>query len=96
MSGGAFDYFYLSDSSDVFENLDALEKMIDFLRSHNKDDAAEEVERLHLDLRMFQRMIDNRLKRLQEVLREAEWWASGDSNEEYFDEVWNEFLRGRK
>ena len=99
MSGGSFDYLYYKEEASEITDYNALHnlnKMIESMRNHDKNDAADEVEKLKLDVEMFKRMIENRMKRLSGVLYAYEWWMSCDTSEEDFDKEWEEFLEGKK
>ena len=41
-------------------------------------------------------MIEVRHKRLEKIFRAVEWWVSGDSSEDGYDEAWQKFLDGQK
>ena len=97
MSGGSFDYLYESTNPrEALSRLDDIKKMYESMREMGKHDAADEMEKLHLDFEMFYRMIENRMERLSDVMYAYEWWTSGDHSEKDFDEVWKSFLEGKQ
>ena len=77
----------LSDNS-----LQHLFNMVKFLKSHNKIDAALQIELLYEDLSYFKLLIKKRHKRLEGVMYATEWWCSGDYGENQFDKEWNKFM----
>lgn len=94
MSGGSFDYLCYKDAKEILEDKEQLIEMFNYLREKGKLDMADEIEKLYLDLVMFERMINNRLKRLNNILYAVEWWASGDIGEWDLYKAWEEFLKG--
>lgn len=94
MSGGSFDYVCLKEAQNIFEYKKQLKEMVNYLRESKKNDVADEVDRLSIDIEMFERMISLRLKRMHKILRAVEWWASGDYGEKQVDEIWEKFLEG--
>ena len=97
MSGGSFDYFCFKDEAgEMIQCVGRVEDLANFLRENGKHDAADEVEKFVLDIKMFKRMMELRHKRLEPIFHAAEWWSSGDMGETEFDEVWQKFLGGKK
>ena len=93
MSGGSFNYVcYSIDSADIFEKICDLKNMEDFLREHQKHDAADEVMKFRLDIETHLRIVKAQGSRLQNILHAAEWWSSNDCGEDTFDKEWNNFL----
>lgn len=95
MSGGSFNYVCYKDGTDILDYMSSVKEMYEWLYSRGKNDAAKEVEKLYLDLLMFKDMMETRLKRLNSVLHDAEWWCSGDIGEKTFDENWDKFLEDK-
>ena len=91
MSGGAFNFFYAKSAEEAIASLEEVRNMVAFLQENKKFDAAQEVERLFLDLRMFRDMIATRLDRLAPLLKDVEWYASGDHGSGSFDEYFQNY-----
>ena len=93
MSGGSFDYVcFAVDSGEIFSRIGDLYLVEEYLRENEKHDAADEVLIYIKDLQTHERRFLALGRRMYDILYAAEWWASGDWNEEGFDEEWQEFI----
>lgn len=92
MSGGSFDYacFKLNDDYAVLSALPSLREMERWLRSEGKHEAADELLRSILRLETIQHHLSVLGDHLYRLAYGAEWWCSGDWNEEKFDKLFEE------
>lgn len=91
MSGGSFNYVcFKMESEEIFSALPDLRNMEEYLRARQKHDAADEVLKFILALETARRRLDVMSKRIQDILYAAEWWASGDWNEDGLDKAMEE------
>ena len=99
MSGGSYDYLYCKEPSELLSHKHLVKKMIEDIRKYHKMpeslDAADELDKLYLDLEMFERMISNRLERLKTLLKVMERWSSGDDGEDDFVKAWKDVLEAK-
>lgn len=97
MSGGSFNYvcFKLNgSSSDVAQSLPDLRDMEQYLRSMGKHEAADEILRGMVRLETAMRRLAVVGEHLYELAHAAEWWCSGDWDEEQFDQTFNKSYLG--
>lgn len=94
MSGGSFDYLYRKlDDADYFK-LDTMRQLIameNWLREQGKHEPANELLKLRLECDTQLQRLTTMSHRLEDVMRVAEWWCSGDMGEDQFDETWAKF-----
>ncbi len=81
MSGGSFNYAcFKVEDSEIFSALSDVRDIENYLRAFQKHDAADEVLFFIKEVETHQRRLAVIGKRISELLRAAEWVASGDSN----------------
>jgi len=87
MSGGSFDFLYSKDidSEDFRVNL---KKMIKFMKLDGFLIIANHLEKIDFNLDKAQEIKDN----LNDVLHDYEWYFSGDSGKEKFEETMTKYL----
>lgn len=87
MSGGSFNYacFKAEDTSRIFEGMEDYRAIEAYLRQRGRHDAADEVMKFVLVCETAQRRLLVQGKRIAEILRAAEWTASGDTGIEAVD-----------
>jgi hypothetical protein len=82
MSGGNFNYLYIKEDEDLFNqsNLDEMEKMASRLSELGFEDAAKET--LNLKHTIQQSLIRTQVskERLGDIWKAVEWYDSGDSS----------------
>lgn len=89
MSGGSFDYvcFKLEDETQIFSALDDLRNMESYLRARDKQAAADEIMSAILKLETAQRRALCIGKHIYDLAYAAEWWASGDWDDQGIQEA---------
>jgi hypothetical protein len=92
MSGGSFNYLCHKGADEIFSQLHELKEMVTYCREHNKQEIANELDRLYVDLNSFRNATNVRLKRLYHLLRSVEWERSGDSCWEYAEEEYQKLF----
>lgn len=94
MSGSSFNYVcYKVEEWGYLPEADQIEAIEKFLRENGKHDAADEVYKFQLYAETVQRRMRIQSERIATILHDAEWWDSGDTNEETFDKqfkAWQE------
>jgi len=90
MSGGSFEYVYqyITDASDAFGRLHLICDIEQWLRSHNRHDAADEVAVYLLEMETHQRRVETIGKRISPLLKSVEWAASMDTTIEDVDQTY--------
>jgi hypothetical protein len=99
MSGGSYDYLYTAGFCKMDNYLSIAENLKGMamdMRSEQFNDAADEIDRLALDIDMHARMLINRFERLAGVMHDWEWYKSCDYGKNGFENGWKEFLEGNK
>jgi len=98
MSGGSFDYLFMKIEDEplgwlVFEEL---KEMIDWLSENNERDAADELKGLYAYLTDIRDKINSKLTpQLLDVMRGTEWWCSGDTDQNSFKIVWQNYCESK-
>lgn len=83
MSGGSYDYICYSDSEDLVNKQEQIQRMADRLAELGyAPDAAKETENLLLTIRAFHNRLTTMHDRLADIFKAVEWWDSCDSGEE--------------
>ena len=98
MSGGSYDYLYYQIEEEPlgWSTLYHLNDMAKWLESEGQTEAATELKELHAYLVKTEKEIQAKLSRpLLDVIKEAEWWASNDSGQRDFEEIWNEYKNSK-
>jgi hypothetical protein len=95
MSGGSFDYvcFKLTDGR-VVQALPMLREMEIYLRAMRKHEAADELLLGIMRIETASRRLDVVGKHLYALAYAAEWWNSGDWDEDQFDKEFQEKYLG--
>ncbi len=89
MSGGSFNYLCFKDAEDLFggNGLSDLEHAARELADEGAEDIAFIAQEILTIVRSQRHRVDARLKSIQPVLKELEWWRSCDSGEDQFHEA---------
>jgi len=90
MSGGSFNYACnkVLDESTIFEAIEDLHEMANWLGANGKVDAARVVAKFAEELERLQAYIWQIGMPMYDLLYAAEWWASSDWGEDSFDKAW--------
>jgi len=79
MSGGSFNYAcFKVDESEIFQAMNDVRDIEDYLRRYGKQDAADEVLRFINEVETHQRRLAVIGARIAPLLKAVEWAASGD------------------
>ena len=80
MSGGSFNYAcFKVAGSEIFQAMEDVRGIEDYLRRYEKHDAADEVLRFIKEVETHQRRLAVIGERIAPILKATEWAASGDS-----------------
>ena len=90
MSGGSFDYVYqyVTYADEAFRRLHLIRDIEQWLRAHDRQDAADEVLTYLKEMETHQRRVEVAGNRLAGLLKAAEWVASADSGIEDVDKAY--------
>lgn len=96
MSGGAFDYLYRENcpTSTVSQTNTIIRNMIGFLYVNDRVMAANELRRIAQGIEqesVDDSVVEAQWKALKPVMKDAEWWASGDIDGDTFDSTYKEY-----
>ena len=80
MSGGAFNYLY----SKLELPQDDIDDLLRYLKDSGQDLAA-----MHLEVEF--ETVTNILDRIRPLVRDVEWWASGDHGDETFQKLFDKW-----
>lgn len=91
MSGGSYSYLYCKDIDELFNSRTNLQEMADDLFAKYPQSQAAHDTRTLLELfNMFDKILEERKAKLEQVWRAQEWYRSVDSDEDYVvRELWN-------
>lgn len=91
MSGGSFNYAcFKVEDGEVFQAMDDVRGIEEYLRAHGKHDPADEVLKYIKEVETHQRRLEVIGKRIAPLLKAVEWTASGDTG---MDLVYAEYFK---
>lgn len=90
MSGGSFEYVYLAveNAAEIFAKLKQVRLIEEWLRAHERHDAADEVLLYLKEMETHRRRIETIGRRLSPLFMAVEWTQSCDWNIDSVDEAW--------
>lgn len=87
MSGGSFNYAcFKVEDSEIFQAMNDVRDIENYLRKYGKHDAADEILRFINEVETHQRRLAVMGERIAPLLKATEWWVSGDRSESSVDQ----------
>jgi hypothetical protein len=88
MSGGSFNYLCWNSYGEIVECRNDLERMLDFMQdTYPFAEATRDTEEVCELIRHFFKEIDRRVRPLQHVWHDIEWWQSCDYSKDKADKA---------
>ncbi len=92
MSGGSYEYLCYKSTDEIISNQTTLEQMAnDLAKLGYAADVAAETWDIIYTLRAFETRMQVALDRMQPIWLAREWWQSGDTSEEGFKRILEEY-----
>lgn len=95
MSGGAFNYVYLKDGSEILNNLEDLRGLEQHCRGLGLHNEADEIYNYLLFCETIGRRMNQYSNRISPLLKAIEWEASGDWGDGHIKQAYKEMIQGK-
>lgn len=94
MSGGSLNYLYRKDADELWNYLNELEEVEDYLLKNNAYDVAKDVRRLIEYIKSSRIRIEVLRENLSDVFKAIEWHQSGDYGKDSVDKAIEKYRKG--